>query len=66
MTTHSGLVRVLRWCWWCGRSAEVDTALREDNGLLRDDSSFAAATTELWTCIDSDACNQRKYVAYRW
>lgn len=66
MRTHSGLVRVLRWCWWCGRSAEIDTALPEDSGLLRDDSSFAAASAELWTCTDENACNQRKYIQRGW
>jgi hypothetical protein len=41
-------MRALRRCWWCGREAEVDTSLRRDSGLIRDDS--ASDGSESWIC----------------
>jgi len=43
-------MKATRRCWWCGRAAEVNTELPEDNGLLRDDSTFDGS--ESWICSD--------------
>lgn len=51
---RGAVVTALRRCWWCGRAAEVDTALVEDNGLLRDDSTVDGS--ESWICTDNSAC----------
>lgn len=53
-----------RQCWWCGHKAEVDTSLPEDNGLLRDDSTFDSS--ESWICTDNNACNQRVRDRHDW
>lgn len=47
-----------RRCWWCGRRTEVDTALPEDDGLIRDDSAFDTSI-ETWICADGKACIRR-------
>ncbi len=42
------MMMAVRRCWWCGRSAEVNTEQPESNGLLRDDSTFDGS--ESWIC----------------
>jgi hypothetical protein len=37
--------------------ATVNTDLPEDNGLIRDDSTFDGS--ESWICIDNAACQER-------
>lgn len=53
-----------RRCWWCGQQASVDITLFEDNGLLRDDSTFDGS--ESWICADNDACDQRFRDRHDW
>ena len=44
-------------CWWCGRSAEVDTELPESGGMVRD-------TEASWLCADDpEACADRALAA---
>ncbi len=42
----------VRRCWWCGHPAEVDTALPESGGMIKD-SPFS------WLCADNEACVRR-------
>ena len=49
--------KAARRCWWCGLLAVVDPGLPEDNGLIRDDSTFDGS--ESWVCIDNKACQER-------
>lgn len=52
-----------RQCWWCGRTAEVDTELPEPSGLVRDDTGRAGRET--WICTDNGACVHRALMV-RW